>query len=122
MFIVDLSPTYKTKIVVKIPSETTGEFDSSEFMAAFKRVAMEVTEEDREAGQLSLDQLRALPQKKVLEYVLVGWTGLVTKSKDEVPYSEENRAALLRIPQAFNSLADGFWNSIFKKEDLKAKN
>ncbi len=121
MFVLDLDPTYQKKIIVEIPNAKGG-FDTSDFMAEFKRVDMDVTDEERADGQLSLDDLRKLPQKDVIEYVLVGWSGMADKNKDQVSFSLAHRAALMRIPQAFNAVAEGFWNSIFKKSETKAKN
>ncbi|NML62269.1 hypothetical protein HHL21_14525 [Massilia sp. RP-1-19] len=104
-FKVALSPTYQTKIVVETPNNN-GKFDKSDFMAEFKRVSFD-----------DLDELRKLPQKEVLEKVLVGWSGLVDEGGSEVHFNPLNVAVVLQIPQAFTSLYEGFWSSIFRAKE-----
>ncbi|WP_194720823.1 hypothetical protein [Noviherbaspirillum malthae] len=104
-FKIALKPSYKQKIVVETPNEN-GRIDKSDFMAEFKRVDMD-----------EIEELRKLPQKEVLQEVLIGWTGLLDENNQDVPYNEVNRMALLKIPQAFEALATGFWASIFKARE-----
>ncbi|MFC7518692.1 hypothetical protein ACFQUU_27145 [Herbaspirillum sp. GCM10030257] len=100
-----LKPTYKTKIVVEIPNDA-GRKDKSDFMAEFTRVDMD-----------EIQELKTLPQKEVLERVLVGWSALVDETGHDVPFNAANRDALLKIPQAFEALVEGFWTSIFKARE-----
>ncbi|MBY0240757.1 MAG: hypothetical protein K2X55_15710 [Burkholderiaceae bacterium] len=104
-FKIAVSPTYITKIVVELPNHN-GKHDKSDFMAEFKRVSFD-----------DLDDLRKMPQKEVLQQVLVGWSGLVDEHNQGVSFNPVNVDVLLAIPQAFLALADGFWNSIYKAKE-----
>jgi hypothetical protein len=105
-FKIALTPTYKTKIVVELPNEH-GKIDKSDFMAEFKRTDVE-----------KLEELRKTPnQKEVMEEVLVGWSGLLDESNQDVPFNPVNRDMLFRIPQALAATVDGFWGSIFKARE-----
>lgn len=104
-FKIALTPSYKTKVVVETPNEH-GKVDKSDFMAEFKRF-----------GLAELDELRKKPQKEVLEEALIGWSGLVDESGQEVAYNPVNRGILLNIPQAFAALLEAFWSSIFKARE-----
>lgn len=104
-FKIAISPSYKTKIIVEILN-MLGKHEKSDFMAEFKRVNME-----------ELDDLRKLPQKEVLQQVLVGWTGLLDENNEAVPFNAATFEALVAIPQAFAALADGFWASVFKAKE-----
>lgn len=102
MFIIALSRTYKTKITVELPNEN-GQFEKSTFNAVFKRMDFD-----------ELEALRKLPQREVLEKVLVGWTDMLDGEKIAVPFTEETFNIVIKIPQAFAALAQGFWASIYK--------
>lgn len=104
-FKIALSPTYKSKIVVETPNDN-GKFDKSDFMAEFTRVSFD-----------DLDELRKLPQKEVLEKVLVGWSGLLDENGEAVNFNPLNMVIILQIPQAFTALYEGFWSSIFKAKE-----
>jgi hypothetical protein len=104
-FKIALKPSYKTKIFVEIPNEN-GRVDKSDFMAEFKRVDMD-----------ELEELRKLPQREVLDQVLIGWGSLLDEENKEVPFNDANRAALLKIPQAFAATAEGFWKSIYTAKE-----
>lgn len=104
-FIIAVTPSYKVKVTVELPNEA-GKIEKSDFMAQFKRVSMD-----------DLDDLRKMPQKEVLETVLIGWTGLLDENKESVPFNPANFAVVLAIPQAFSALADAFWSSIFKAKE-----
>ncbi|RJF99013.1 hypothetical protein [Noviherbaspirillum saxi] len=99
------TPTYKQKIIVEIPNEN-GRKDKSDFMAEYLRVDMD-----------DIEELKRLPQKEVLERVLVGWSSLLDETGNDVPFNPVNRVALLKIPQAFEALVEGFWTSIFKAKE-----
>lgn len=100
-----IAKTYKSKIIVEILN-AHGKHEKSDFMAKFTHVSMD-----------ELDELRKLPQKEVLQQVLVGWSGLLDEGNGEVFFNETNMAALLAIPQAFAALTEAFWASIFKAKE-----
>ncbi|KQV78472.1 hypothetical protein ASD15_21915 [Massilia sp. Root351] len=104
-FKIAVTPTYMAKIVVELLN-MHGKHEKSDFMAEFKRVSLD-----------ELDELRTLPQKEVLQKVLVGWSGLLDESNTSVPYNQMNFDVVLAIPQAFAALSEGFWASIFKAKE-----
>lgn len=104
-FRITQTPTYKVKIFVEIPNEQ-GKFDKSDFLAEFKR-----------ADLSQLNELRELPQKEVMEQMLVGWSGLLDDANSDVPFNVVNRDMLLLIPQAMQALVEGFWSSVFKARE-----
>ena len=71
--------TFKWPVKVQEPSDTKpGEFETSEFIAIFKREKMSKLQESDEADSLGL-----------LRKVLVGWEGIVDENDKEVPFSDE---------------------------------
>ena len=71
--------TFKWPVKVQEPSDTKpGEFETSEFIAIFKREKMSRLQESDETDSLGL-----------LRKVLVGWEGIVDEDGEEVPFSEE---------------------------------
>jgi len=71
--------TFKWPVKVQEPSDTKpGEFETSEFIAIFKREKMSKLQESDETDSLGL-----------LRKVLVGWEGIVDEDDKEVPFSDE---------------------------------
>ncbi len=71
--------TFKWPVKVQEPSDTKpGEFETSEFIAIFKREKMSKLQESDETDSLGL-----------LRKVLVGWEGIVDEDGEEVPFSDE---------------------------------
>jgi hypothetical protein len=104
-FKIALTPTYKVKVLVEIPNDKGG-VDKSDFMAEFGRVDMK-----------EIDELRAMPQREVLEKKLTGWLGLVDDDGKDVAFNPANRDALFLIPHALEALVDAFWKSLFKARE-----
>lgn len=104
-FIIDLTPTYAIRVDVEIPNQK-GKLDKSSFMAEFKRLELE-----------ELDELRKKPQREVIKEVLVGWSELLDKDRQPVPYNEATQAALLAIPQATMAMIEKFWESVYKAKE-----
>ena len=100
-FVMALSPTYKTEVTVEAPID--GGFDKSVFTAEFKRCDTE-----------GLERLNGMSTKDAVREVLVGWSALLDESKTPLPFSEEAREALMRIPQALRAIELAFWASVFK--------
>lgn len=100
-------PSYEVTVKVSTPNDKNG-FDTSEYKARFKRVGMD-----------ELDELRQLPQREVLQRVMVGFSDLLDEDDAQIDFNEINFNTLLNIPQALNATAEAFWESIFK---AKAKN
>ncbi|MFC7515097.1 hypothetical protein ACFQUU_08785 [Herbaspirillum sp. GCM10030257] len=60
-----------------------------------------------------LDELRGKTHKEVMERVLAGWNDLIDENGDQVPFNVATKKALYVIPQAFEALVKGFWESIY---------
>ncbi len=104
-FKIALTPTYRTKVSVELPTEG-GRIEKSDFTAEFKRVNM-----DR------IDELRKLPQLDVLREVVAGFSGLVDESGAEVNFNQVTLEALLAIPHAMFAMSEAFWTSIYKAKE-----
>jgi hypothetical protein len=96
--------SYKVKVKVQTPSDNG--FETSEFTAEFKRV-----------GMAELEELKELPQREVIEKVLIGYTDLLDEDNKQVDYNALNVGILLDIPQAQLALTEAFWQSIFKAKE-----
>ena len=71
--------TFKWPVQVQEPSDTKpGEFETSEFIAVFKRVGMSKLQDSEVVDNISL-----------IRKVLVGWEGIVDEDGEEVPFSDE---------------------------------
>lgn len=114
-FILDLTPTYRKKVIVEVPNNKGG-IDKSEFTVEFKRVPL-TGDDNQDEGVLSVDDLRNMTQLEVLRYVVVGWDGLLDKARSDVPFNTATLAALLSIPHAVFAMADAFWTSIYKAKE-----
>ncbi|SHL10148.1 hypothetical protein SAMN05216428_10176 [Nitrosospira sp. Nsp11] len=104
-FKITQKPTFTARVKVETPNNTGG-FDRSEFMAEFHR-----------AGMDEIEELKKLPQREVLEKVLLGWSQLIDEDNQPVEFSEERRRALLNIPPALLALGAAFWESLFKARE-----
>lgn len=99
-----LKDTYKVKVKVQTPSDNG--FETSEFTAEFKRVGMN-----------DIKELQDLPQRDVLEKVVVGYSDLLDGDNKPVDFNSLNLGLLLDIPQAQQALAESFWSSLFKAKE-----
>ena len=71
--------TFKWPVQVQEPSDTKpGEFETSEFIAIFKREKMSKLEDSKDDSNIGL-----------IRKVLVGWEGIVDEDGEEVPFSDE---------------------------------
>lgn len=61
-----------------------------------------------------LDELKDLKPREVLERKLLGVTDLVDDDGNAVPFTPENKAALLSIPAAVAALSRTFWENIVR--------
>lgn len=107
-FKITQKPTFISRVTVETPNQKGG-FDRSHFNAEFKRCGMD-----------EIEELKKLPQKEVMEKVLVGWTDLIDDDNQPVDFNEDNRRALLNIPNALTAMGsiDGaFWGSLFKARE-----
>lgn len=104
MFKRNLSPTFQVEVTVNIP----GEAKPSTFTGHFKRATTAELEAD--AG---------LPDKDLVRKYLKGWELMDEDTKQPVPYSDEEREALLLITPVPQDTARAF---VMASRGLKAKN
>lgn len=96
-------PTFISRVKVFTPNSKGGH-DKSEFNGTFKLVS------DME----ELEDLRSLPQREVMERVLVGWNEFVDDDGNEIEFNEVTLQALLSDARALSGLRLAFWSNILK--------
>lgn len=104
-FKITQKPTFTSRVKVETPNNKGG-FDRSDFLVEFKRVGMD-----------EIEELKKLPQKEVMEKVIVGWTELIDDHNNPVDFNEDNLLVLLNISPAIMALSDAFWTSLFKARE-----
>lgn len=95
-------PTFKARVRVTLPNQKGG-FDTSEFMAEFKRC--------------TTDELLEYEKDRTSSYlpkVLVGWSEMIGDEDEPVEFSEENLKALLQISNALIGVRTAFWDAVRK--------
>lgn len=106
-FKIALKPSYKVPVKVELPNGKGG-FESSTFIAEFKRIGFD-----------ELAALRTSEQthKEMLRDALVGFSDLLDAEDTALDFTPENVDALLNIPQAVSALSEAFWGSIYKGKE-----
>lgn len=105
MFKITQKPTFISRVTVETPN-LKGGFDRDSFEVEFRRADMDEVEE-----------LKKVPQREVLERVVVGWKDLVDNDNQQVDFSDANLQALLKIPPALIALGEAFWTSLFRAKE-----
>jgi hypothetical protein len=104
IFAIAAKPTFKAKVTAVIPGNSDdGAPETHTFVAEFKRLPKD--EYDALIASLASGSRKS---NDVLAEHLVGWSGLLDLAGNEVPFSPENRDALLLIPQIPTHLAEVF--------------
>jgi hypothetical protein len=96
---------YSWPVVVHLPADG-GKVEKSTFDATFKRVSATRINEIREAIEAG-----KITDVGLATEVLNGWSG-VSDGDDALPYSEENKAALLDIPTVAAAIVRAFFESL----------
>jgi hypothetical protein len=104
-FKITQKPTFISRVTVETPNQKGG-FDKSTFNAEFKRCGMD-----------EIEELKKVPQKEVLQQVLVGWTDLLDDDNKPVDFNDSNVNALLNISPALIALGESFWSALFKARE-----
>ena len=104
-FKITQKPTFISRVTDETPNQRGG-FDKSSFAAEFKRCGMD-----------EIEDLKKLPQKEVLQQVLVGWSDLIDDDNQPVDFNDVNLRALLNISPALLALGAAFWESLFKARE-----
>jgi hypothetical protein len=104
-FKITQKPTFISRVTVETPN-LKGGFDKSHFNVEFKRCGMD-----------EIEELKKVPQKEVLEKVVVGWSELLDDDNAAVDFNETNLQALLNISPALIALGEAFWTSLFKARE-----
>jgi len=104
-FKITKKPTFSAQVEVYTPNDKCGH-DLSKFTARFNRV--------------DVQQLATLGKKKqseVLLEVLAGWEDFNDEENNPVPFSPENLAMLISIPEAMQGLTVAFWENVVKARE-----
>lgn len=95
------SPTFTTTVTVNVPNENGG-FSPSTFVGKFKRHSTSELQALRDAN---------LTNEEVVRRVLVGWKMDDEDTGEDVPYTPENRDAVLQVSPTPYATAQAFWES-----------
>ena len=87
MFVLCDKPTYWFKVVVKRPNDTTGAWETLDFMGEFHRRDRNYIEEMFKAG--------APADAVIVEKEFVGWKGIKQPDGTDLPVTDANRTVLL---------------------------
>lgn len=93
-------PTFTTVVTVNVPNDKGG-FDKNTFVAKFNR-----------PKQDELEELRPLKNDELVLRQLVGWELKDGDTNEEVPFTQDNLAALLQIAPTPMATAIAFWESV----------
>jgi len=106
MFVISQSNSYKWPVSVEFPVDG-GKTEKQSFDGEFKRLSQTRIEEIRkqiEDGNIT--------DRDFSREVLIGWTGIVDGNKEEVPFTESARDALLDVPLVSSAVVMAFMNSL----------
>ncbi|QCU53091.1 hypothetical protein J3L14_05940 [Burkholderia pseudomallei] len=94
------APTFTMKVTVVEPgTSSSGDVETHEFVAVFKRISMTEWDEMRASGRAD---------QSIIADLLVGWHGLVDATGNDVPFTSETRDSLLSIPHALRGTVVAF--------------
>lgn len=106
MFRIDSSSSYAWPVAVSHLTED-GKTKNADFTARFKRLPQSQVDDLRERAIAG-----TIPDRELAETVLVGWEGVQDETGNALPYSEENRAALLDVVPVRPSVIKAWFDSI----------
>lgn len=101
------SKTFRADVTVNVANESGG-YDKNKFVAIFSHASTKELDDLREGGNLTL-----------IEKKLIGWEMTDDETKEQVPFTPENLAALLLIPPTPMAIALAFWETV---NGARAKN
>lgn len=105
-FVIDQSLSYKWPVSVEFPIDG-GRYDKQTFDAEFKRVP-----QPRIKQIYELSNANELSDEELCNEVLLGWTGIIDSKKQDVPYSESAKKALLDTPLVTKALVTAWMESL----------
>lgn len=95
--------TFTQKVTVLTPNNSNGHTKDT-FTAKFSQPSKD-----------DLKALRGQEPEEVFGEVLVGWgEDLQDEANEPVPFTPENKAAMLTIPPVLAALAEAFWQNVVK--------
>lgn len=117
MLTLDLSDSYRWPVAVDVPED--GRHKTMKFEGEFKRLPQDRVNElyalmhqrmvAMQAGQISAD---LIDDRSLADEVLVGWSGIVDRDGEEVPYSESLKLRLLNVPAAAAAIVTAWSESL----------
>lgn len=128
-FVLDLDGTFQWPVAVHVPSATQiGKKIKTEFTAEYKHVDMErrreILREYREATKARIDneaagvesddstELLFTVSQRVLDEVLVGFSRVRDRNKEPVPFTPENKMAMIHHQMVYPSLMRSYTEAI----------
>lgn len=110
MFVRKMSATYSWPVKHQYPVDG-GKFETVTFDVVFKRLS------DSKLKEYLKDE--ALGDKEFCREIVVGWSGIMDESKQELPFSQANLESLLDDAGFAGSVANAYLMSV---SSAKAKN
>lgn len=101
-FKLNQSGKFTRAVTIEIAADN-GKWDKSTLTATFEQPSTE-----------ELDDLKDLKPREVLERKLVGVADLLDDAGNALPFTPENKAALLSIPAAVAALSRAYWEGIVR--------
>lgn len=92
--------TFHADVTVPVANDKGG-FDNNTFVAIFNH-----------ATESELTELRKLDNLALIERKLIGWQLKDDETKEDVPFTPENLAAILEIPPTPMRIAMAFWETV----------
>lgn len=106
MFVISQTNSYKWPVTVEFPSDG-GKTDKQTFEAEFKRLSQSRIEEIRKL--IDSDEIT---DRDFAREVLVGWSGIVDGTGDQVPFSPSACDQLLDVALVSSAIALAFMQSL----------
>lgn len=101
-FKLNQSGKFSRSVTIEIAGDN-GKWERSTLTATFQQPTTE-----------DLDELKDLKPREVLERKLVGVSDLLDDDGNALPFTPENKAALLSIPAAVAALSRAFWENVVR--------
>lgn len=111
-FVIDQSPFYKWKVIVKINKDE--EVSTEIFTAHFKNIS-----QSRFKEMIKMVEDKQIDDIDVAKEVLQGWEGLVDSNGEEVPFNKKTLMQLLEVRGFATAVGYAFMES---NEEIFVKN
>lgn len=117
MFTLDLSDSYRWPVSIDVPDN--GRHKAMTFDGEFQRLPQDRINElhalmhqrmvAMQAGEISAD---LIDDRAIADEVLIGWSSIVDRDGEEVPYSDTLKLKLLQVPAAAAAIVNAWGESL----------